>query len=214
MPCERRLGFEKTEESASRVFFSDIFSAYPQTLDFLVQLCILLNTNSTTSVLTGRGGAFIYLHAKIPTMIKRDVIAVYIDGSNTYRRLKDLEIPNKSVRFDLSAPKQSKTIKFTSFLADLILEGGKTTTWRLFDDKNLQIGDLLNFQLSETGKDFAKAKITGLKEKTLAEVNEADYGGHEKYESQVAMLNQFKKFYGDRVSIETTVKIIRFNLEK
>ena len=35
-----------------------------------------------------------------------------------------------------------------------------------------------------------------------------------KYESQVAMLNQFKKFYGDRVSIETTVKIIRFNLEK
>ncbi len=109
---------------------------------------------------------------------------------------------------------QSKTLKFRDSLASLILGGEKTTTWRLFDDKNLQEGDLLNFQVSETGKDFTKAKIIEIKEKRLGEITEEDYEGHEKFENQEDMINQFKKYYGDKVSKESVVKIIKFNLEK
>ncbi|MBI2021214.1 NYN domain-containing protein [Candidatus Giovannonibacteria bacterium] len=107
---------------------------------------------------------------------------------------------------------QSKTIKFRDYLTGLILKGEKTTTWRLFDDKNLLVGDLLNFQIWETGKDFAKAKIIELKEKKLKEIVAKDYDGHEKLKDQESMLNHFREFYGNKVNLETTVKIVKFNL--
>jgi len=37
-----------------------------------------------------------------------------------------------------------KTVKFRPDLAQLIMDGKKTTTWRLFDDKDLQAGDVVN----------------------------------------------------------------------
>ena len=67
---------------------------------------------------------------------------------------------------------QAKTLKFRSCLADLILGGKKTTTWRLYDDKDLKNGDLLNFRVWETGKDFAKAVITGINEKITTSTEE------------------------------------------
>lgn len=38
-----------------------------------------------------------------------------------------------------------KTLKFTPELCALIVTGQKKSTWRLFDDKNLQVGDELSF---------------------------------------------------------------------
>jgi uncharacterized LabA/DUF88 family protein len=35
--------------------------------------------------------------------MKKEVVAIYIDGGNTYRRLKNICIPQKSSRFDYSA---------------------------------------------------------------------------------------------------------------
>lgn len=109
---------------------------------------------------------------------------------------------------------QSKTIKFRNTLADLILEGEKSATWRLFDDKDLRVGDLLNLQIWENGKDFAKAKITEVKEKKLGELEESDYDGHEKFESQKDMLNKYKEYYGDKVTLDTVVKMIKFDIKK
>jgi len=34
---------------------------------------------------------------------EKEIVAIYIDGSNTYKRLKNLGIPQKSTRFDYSA---------------------------------------------------------------------------------------------------------------
>ena len=107
---------------------------------------------------------------------------------------------------------QTKTLKFRGHLAGLILKGKKTTTWRLFDDKDLKVKDLLNLQDSETGKDFAKAEIVGVTEKKLKELKEKDYDGHEKFESEKDMLNHYKEYYGDKVDLNTVVKIIKFNL--
>ncbi len=108
---------------------------------------------------------------------------------------------------------QTKTLKFKTRLVALILEGKKTTTWRLFDDKDLKVGDLLNFQISETGKDFAKAVICMVTEKKVVELKEEDYDGHEKYENEKDVLDHLKEYYGKKVSKETMVKIIKFNLK-
>jgi hypothetical protein len=105
-----------------------------------------------------------------------------------------------------------KTLKFKPHLAELILLGKKTVTWRLFDDKDLQVGDELELVNSETKEKFAAAKIVVVREKQLREITDADYDGHETYRSQEAMLAEFKKYYGDKVNNNTTVKIIRFKL--
>ena len=109
---------------------------------------------------------------------------------------------------------QAKTLKFRSCLADLILGGKKTTTWRLYDDKDLKNGDLLNFRVWETGKDFAKAVITGIKEKRIRELKEEDFEGHEKFENEKDMVDQYREYYGDKVNTESVVKIINFNLNR
>ncbi|MDO8555416.1 MAG: NYN domain-containing protein [bacterium] len=109
---------------------------------------------------------------------------------------------------------QAKTLKFRSYLADLILEGKKTTTWRLFDDKDLKKGDLLNFRVWEIGKDFAKAVVTGVREKRLGELKEEDFDGHEKFENEEDMLNRYRKYYGNEVTMESMVKIINFDIRR
>jgi len=53
-----------------------------------------------------------------------------------------------------------KTLKFKNFKAEWILNGTKTSTMRLFDDKGLKVGDDLELINSDTQKVFAKAKVT------------------------------------------------------
>jgi hypothetical protein len=107
---------------------------------------------------------------------------------------------------------ERKTIKFRDFLAELVLAGEKDSTWRLFDDKDLQEGnevDLINWN---TGEKFAEATLTKVHEKKLGELRPDDFDGHEKFESEEAMYESYRTYYGDRVDPETIVKIIRFKL--
>ncbi|MBI3685572.1 ASCH domain-containing protein [Candidatus Azambacteria bacterium] len=105
-----------------------------------------------------------------------------------------------------------KTLKFRRFLADEILERRKTVTWRLFDDKDLKVGDGLDLIEWESGKKFAEVEITEVREKILAKIEDADFEGHEKFESREAMLREYQKYYGDKVTMDTPVKIIRFSV--
>jgi len=107
-----------------------------------------------------------------------------------------------------------KTLKFKPHLCDMILAGTKTTTWRLFDDKDLQNGDLLVLRNVETGEDVAEAKITSCTEKQLGGVTDEDYEGHERYESTEAMIEHFRGYYGDKVDAYSPLKIIKFELLK
>lgn len=105
-----------------------------------------------------------------------------------------------------------KTIKFKPHLIELILSGKKTTTWRLFDDKGLQAGDEVDIMDSDTKQVVAHAILTEVRKKPLGTVDDADYAGHEKYESQEVMLEHFRSYYGNAVSPDTEVKIIDFVL--
>jgi hypothetical protein len=105
-----------------------------------------------------------------------------------------------------------KSLKFMPHLVPKVLSGEKTSTWRLFDDKNLTEGDEFIMINKETGKEFAKAKITSVKERNLGELNEDDFEGHEKYKDQEDMLNHYRGYYGNEVFLGTVVKMVDFEL--
>lgn len=108
-----------------------------------------------------------------------------------------------------------KTLKFVTELIPLILSGEKTVTWRIFDDKNLSLGDELSFIDRITREEFAKARIMTIREKKLGEIDEADFDeGHERFESPEKMLEVYQStpYYGDAVTMETPIKIIGFEI--
>jgi len=107
-----------------------------------------------------------------------------------------------------------KRLKFMSYLVPLILSGEKTSTWRLFDDKDLQINDKLEFVNAETGEVFAQAKATKVIERPMGKLKEEEIEGHEKYSNPAEMYEWFSDAYKTKVGPKTVVKIIWFKLEK
>jgi hypothetical protein len=105
-----------------------------------------------------------------------------------------------------------KKLKFESHLVDKILSGEKTNTWRLFDDKDLQAGDIVIFIRRPELTPFAQAKIIKVTEKPLAELNEDDWQGHEKYDSNEELYWDFSKYYETPVTSQTPVKIVKFQV--
>ncbi len=105
-----------------------------------------------------------------------------------------------------------KTLKFRSALAKLILDGEKTTTWRLFDDKDLQVGDVVELMNWETHEIFGRAVITEVEEKPINYLNEKDWEGHERFLSDAEMYAKYREYYpGREVGSNTLVKIIHFD---
>lgn len=105
-----------------------------------------------------------------------------------------------------------KTLKFKNHLVPLVISGVKDSTWRLFDDKDLCIGDDLVLINKDTMQEFAKAKIISVQEKKLVDLEEKDFEGHEKFENKEKMYEAYRSFYGDRVSPTSVIKIIKFKL--
>ena len=105
-----------------------------------------------------------------------------------------------------------KTLKFRPHLIPAIIAGTKTSTWRLFDDKDLRAGDELEFVDYESKEGFARARIVRVREKKLGELKAADFEGHQTYESGAAMLDHYREYYGDRVTPSTPVKMINFEI--
>jgi ribonuclease HI len=112
---------------------------------------------------------------------------------------------------------QVKTLKLDHNLAELVLNGKKTSTWRLFDDKDLSVNDIVKLvdkvdpDRPVTWKVIGKAHITTIIQKRLADIGPQDYDGHEEFSSPQNMLKTYQKYYGSDVDLDTPVKIIRFS---
>ena len=104
-----------------------------------------------------------------------------------------------------------KTLKFKTHLVTEILTGRKTSTWRLFDDKDLTIGDEIEFINKETLEPFGTGKIESLYTKTLGTLEDADWEGHERFASEAEMYATYRTYYGDQVNEQSEVKIISFS---
>lgn len=107
-----------------------------------------------------------------------------------------------------------KKLKFHSNLKERILSGEKTSTWRLFDDKNLTMGDELLFAVTETGEEFAIAQIVSVRETILGLLTKEDRAGHETYTSDSEMFKQYERYYNRPVDKNTIVKIVKFRILK
>ena len=97
----------------------------------------------------------------------------------------------------------------------MILDWEKYTTWRLFDDKDIfenDIGTIYLFIIKETDKEFAKAKIVGIRETTFNELNDEDWDGHEKFESEKEMYKIYSGYYNQEVDKNSIVKVIKFEI--
>lgn len=100
-----------------------------------------------------------------------------------------------------------KTIKFKPHFVEQILKQEKLKTTRLFDDKDLAEGDIVDFINKETGEKFAEAKITQVTlttfEKLISDLSDKD----ETYE-------RYKGYYNRDILPTDEVKIIDFELLK
>lgn len=107
---------------------------------------------------------------------------------------------------------EHKVIKFRDHLAKLVLAGEKDLTWRLFDDKDLTVGDVVELVNWNTGEVFGRAELIDVWEKKMNALTESDFDGHEKFASEEELYATYRTYYGDKVGPETIVKIIRFKL--
>ncbi|MFQ5647950.1 MAG: ASCH domain-containing protein [Candidatus Aenigmatarchaeota archaeon] len=104
-----------------------------------------------------------------------------------------------------------KQLKFSDPLPKLILEGRKTATWRLNDEKNIQAGDELALYYND-GREFARAVVTRTKETTFGQLTEEDRAGHEPFPSDQEMYGVFSRYYRTQVGPGTRVKVIKFRV--
>lgn len=104
-----------------------------------------------------------------------------------------------------------KRLKFSEPLPSLILRGEKNITWRISDEKDIAVGDLISLCHND-GKEFARARVTGVKETTFGNLKEEDRKGHEEFSSDEEMYRTYSKYHRMEITPETKVKVIRFEL--
>lgn len=110
-----------------------------------------------------------------------------------------------------------KTIKLDHERAVQVLSGEKRSTWRMYDDKQLAVGDKVLFidkvdpGNKATWITIGRGVIEKVTEKRLGSVSDEDYEGHDRYTDVDEMVAAFQVYYGSRVSANTPVKIIQFS---
>ncbi|MFZ1626857.1 MAG: ASCH domain-containing protein [Candidatus Moraniibacteriota bacterium] len=99
-------------------------------------------------------------------------------------------------------------------MRDDLLQGKKTKTWRMFDEKNLGIGDEVQFIDADTGEPIAITVVTEMKEKKFGDIVESDFDGHNPYPSRENMLETYRGYYGEKVGWDTIIKMLTFELKQ
>ncbi len=111
-----------------------------------------------------------------------------------------------------------KALKLDHELASLVRNGEKTSTWRIFDDKDLRVNDEIelvdkvNASDPETWEVFSIARIDKVIEKRIGDIVESDFEGHGDVAKPVGLVDEFRQYYGPNVTLETPIKMIHFSL--
>lgn len=110
-----------------------------------------------------------------------------------------------------------KKLKLDHELAQMVLAGVKTSTWRLFDDKDLTVNDVVELidkvdpEQPQAWKMIGTGRINRIIEKRVGDIQPEDYEDHGPHESPEERLKAYKGYYGDRVTWDTPVKMICFD---
>lgn len=109
-----------------------------------------------------------------------------------------------------------KSLKLDHRSAQAVAQGLSTTTWRINDDKDLHVNDIVNLIDKQDPSDpstwtvFGRGVIVSVLEKQLGKVTQSDLLPNEKLPPLPQLLKEFRSYYGAQVGAETPVKIIRF----
>src|SRR5262249_43185622 len=99
-----------------------------------------------------------------------------------------------------------KKLKLDHAAAQRIVAGGKRSTWRLFDDKDLAVNDhvLLVDKADplrpDTWQAIGVATIDHVSERRLGDMTEADMDGSEPFATPTEMLATYRDYYGPNVT--------------
>lgn len=104
-----------------------------------------------------------------------------------------------------------KRLKFSEPLPEMILSGEKDSTWRIDDDKDITIDDILSLCHND-GTEFAKAKVKWVKYTRFRYLTEEDKQGHESFSTDEEMYRTYSAYYGMNVLPDTALKIIKYEL--
>lgn len=110
-----------------------------------------------------------------------------------------------------------KSLKLDHASAERVRAGRLTSSWRLFDDKDLAVDDRVVLidkvdpREHNSWAAFGEAVIDQVIQKRLADIGKHDFTAHETYQSPDLMLAQLRRHYGPSVSLKTPVKIIHFS---
>lgn len=105
-----------------------------------------------------------------------------------------------------------KTLKFDNSQIDKILSREITSTWRLADEKNIQVDDQIQLINAETGSVFAEIIVDKITTKRISDINDSDMLGHAQYENNEDIVDSFRKYYGHNIDQNSVVKIINFSI--
>lgn len=112
-------------------------------------------------------------------------------------------------------------VNFSPKLVPMVLSRKKFLTWRINDEKDIQVGDELVLWMKgrdnngvqvEDSAEFGRGEVIEVWEKAFKDFTSKEKDGHEKFSSNEEMVEQYRKYYGPNVSKDTIVKIIRFKL--
>lgn len=113
-----------------------------------------------------------------------------------------------------------KSLKLEHVLAGKVLDGAKTSTWRINDDKDLHVNDVIQLVDKVKPNDptswrpIGQATITSVTEKKMGQITQSDLEEGELLAPIEERLKVFRGYYGPQVSADTPVKIIRFTFEQ
>lgn len=102
-----------------------------------------------------------------------------------------------------------KALKFSPQQSREILAGKRTSSWRMFDEKDLQSGDEILI-LSDTSKEpIGSGSITKVRTKTLLSTTPEERAA-QGFDDEQRMLDTLRDQFGHKVDWDTEVKIVSF----
>jgi hypothetical protein len=136
-----------------------------------------------------------------------------LEENPNYTQIESTRATQKlGIWYNIFIMAETKQLKFADPLAVEIVHGRKNKTWRVDDDKDLQLGDKLWCMHGSTGRLFAAGRITDVQERTFGTLTESDFEGHEPVGDEESMLAMYSGYYGKDIRLDTVLKVVEFSL--
>ena len=110
-----------------------------------------------------------------------------------------------------------KKLKLDHQAAQQVVNGQVSSTWRLYDDKDLTVNDTVVLidkvdpLAPQTWRVIGTGRITRVVEKRIGDIEQADMQAGEQFDSPEALLAAMRQRYGANVEWDTAIKLVYFD---